>query len=1308
MESPAAFPDTPVEHDDVIFHCKGCGDILEEGKAFELAGNRWHIDCFRCNTCDSALDSDANLLMLGDGSLICNNCTYSCCACGNKIEDLAILTGDQAFCGNCFRCRNCKRKIENLRYARTSQGIFCMNCHESLMARRRKKAKMAKQNTASSLANSPMLLDKSLPSLPPSAIPPNAFTPDPSLLESPPERRDRSPQPRRSSATGSERREIQRDRSPATIREASKETLTLPPTTYKEERRSRASPQAESPTGDDGFFIPLALDESVASPSSAVSKPKTGVPVSPDQLDARLSDAKSLGRDIYPQSRSSSLGSQQPQQPQPQQQQQQQQQQQPQDSRPVSSRSLSVPKERQNRASSYTGASPHIAFQGKDRQPSNELVETMRKRKEILPAPTPNATNQSPVAGGSDKLSQTQSATSSSPHTAASNLQLPESISSRVSSRASSPAHSERFKLQDVPQSKKAGGSARAVDTSRSPSIIDRASSESAQKKMEEPPRRREPPRSAYGHDGAETPRTSEETKKKHDTPSLSGHSSPFMRPSEESPRPPREESMGAVPQRHSISRKEVPDRGAFKPSVSSTPDHHRPSTPPQAPPPPPPGFMGSPNNLVQLNGGRTISAPMESPDARSMHDPSLPARVEVRPSSARPSQSDTFTMPRSPPRPPTSRHKTRNSSISTAQSESSRNGDVPVGLPRYSGHGEFSMDEDMARIWGADEQENPTSMLRRISKTVRHGRSFSDKGLRLSNSPKWPKSPLNSIAAGHPHDIGSPSSASPDARDENVWLRGELRQAQQRIAELEAESNVLKIQVNGTADINQVNTELREKRSTVAILDTQKEVIVRELEVMADHIAKAKHSDRPFDVGELKSGVLQDLALSMRKLKETFTSDIEELVQRKHQLTDEITNLTSAKEKSIQEFEQLTLKNAQLAELNNQLVHNIQGLYKANRDPSADNLRPSNGLGIYTHHHKEKSETSMDLRPSTADNSLTASQTTLQPEHDVEPATVLSTPQVVNIRKGQPKKFNWKRGGHTVAKGVSKGFKGAFLSSSQQQQQMQREGHLTEGLPYGMLTPGAEPTIGGTRSQADTGRQPFGFFGNQKQGTNKAGQWKGTNNGSGNFSTTPSDDGSNLFGTELELRTQFEKREIPSIVIRCIEEVELRGMDVEGIYRKSGGAGQVKLVVEGFEKSEDFDLSDPDLDIHAVTSALKQYFHKLPTPLITYDVYDLLLDSNRISDVEKRMIAMRSALDELPRSHGDTLEFLIFHLARVLDRVDENKMPPLNLAVVFAPTIMRPLSIEREMTDIQAKQDAVRFLIEHNKAIFMHDQLDI
>ncbi len=102
----------------------------------------------------------------------------------------------------------------------------------------------------------------------------------------------------------------------------------------------------------------------------------------------------------------------------------------------------------------------------------------------------------------------------------------------------------------------------------------------------------------------------------------------------------------------------------------------------------------------------------------------------------------------------------------------------------------------------------------------------------------------------------------------------------------------------------------------------------------------------------------------------------------------------------------------------------------------------------------------------------------------------------------------------------------------------------------------------------------------------------------------------STLFGSELVDRAEYERRQIPSVVTRCIEEVELRGMDIEGIYRKTGGSGQVKLIQEGFDKTEDYDISDPGFDITAVTSVLKQYFRKLPTPLLTFDVYDRILES--------------------------------------------------------------------------------------------------
>ncbi|PSK39852.1 hypothetical protein C7M61_001661 [Candidozyma pseudohaemuli] len=151
----STYPDTQV--------CKKCSLYISEGHAYELGDDRWHIHCFKCSKCDNSLGCNSNFLILGDGNLICLSCSYNCKQCGKKIDDLAILTGDQAYCSSCFKCRVCKLKIEDLRYARTSKGLFCMSCHEKLIAKKRKYDMKRKQ-----MAHLELLL-KPHPGLPSSA-----------------------------------------------------------------------------------------------------------------------------------------------------------------------------------------------------------------------------------------------------------------------------------------------------------------------------------------------------------------------------------------------------------------------------------------------------------------------------------------------------------------------------------------------------------------------------------------------------------------------------------------------------------------------------------------------------------------------------------------------------------------------------------------------------------------------------------------------------------------------------------------------------------------------------------------------------------------------------------------------------------------------------------------------------------------------------------------------------------------------------------------------------------------------------------
>ena len=500
---------------------------------------------------------------------------------------------------------------------------------------------------------------------------------------------------------------------------------------------------------------------------------------------------------------------------------------------------------------------------------------------------------------------------------------------------------------------------------------------------------------------------------------------------------------------------------------------------------------------LANTSGNRGTTRPQESPSVTGFADaPPPPLRARERLALQGVSSSDAFVAPRVPPNPPnTATFKTKTESM---KSESPRNAEPPTSPEVHHPAAEgVTMDDDIAHAANTDgQQDQGGGFLRRVSHSVRHARSYSDRGIRLSREQKWPKSPL--VGSGSPglaNEVSSPTASSPENRDDLRWFKNEIRRDKQKMTEMEQKIVELEAALEAKTSIKQMNTELREKRSTMVVLDTQKEIVVRELEVLTEHIAAAKRSGDPLDVGSLSNAVLREFAESLQKLKDSFAPQIEELTQQRNDLTEEISSLTQLKEDSLQESEQLSKKNANLVDTNNQLVHQVQELRKAITGPALEVLQPpTNGLGIYTQSQSSRSNSGTDIRdsrPSFTESSMTGS--TVVPENEVEPATYLTAPQVVNLRKAQPKKFNWKKGGHNVAKGVTKGLKGAFSSDGNRNQ---REGQYPEGMPYGAMQQHEYPSTTLSRNPSHDPARPglVGFFGNQR---GKQQPWKNSPNGS-------------------------------------------------------------------------------------------------------------------------------------------------------------------------------------------------------------------
>lgn len=193
------------------------------------------------------------------------------------------------------------------------------------------------------------------------------------------------------------------------------------------------------------------------------------------------------------------------------------------------------------------------------------------------------------------------------------------------------------------------------------------------------------------------------------------------------------------------------------------------------------------------------------------------------------------------------------------------------------------------------------------------------------------------------------------------------------------------------------------------------------------------------------------------------------------------------------------------------------------------------------------------------------------------------------------------------------------------------------------------------------------------------------------------------LFGQDLGARAQFEERMVPIIVVQCIDAVERRGMCHEGIYRKSGGAAQMKLIQQSFETGVPLDLEDEEAvnDIASVTSILKLYFRELPVPLLTFTLYPKLIQAVSINDAKEKSDKFFELLSQLPQVNYDTLELTIKHLHSVQENHTDNLMTTKNLAMVFGPTLMRDEDGSRELADMSYKNAVIEYLITHAHSLF-------
>ncbi|KAH8914438.1 RhoGAP-domain-containing protein [Atractiella rhizophila] len=201
------------------------------------------------------------------------------------------------------------------------------------------------------------------------------------------------------------------------------------------------------------------------------------------------------------------------------------------------------------------------------------------------------------------------------------------------------------------------------------------------------------------------------------------------------------------------------------------------------------------------------------------------------------------------------------------------------------------------------------------------------------------------------------------------------------------------------------------------------------------------------------------------------------------------------------------------------------------------------------------------------------------------------------------------------------------------------------------------------------------------------------------------------VYGVPLYDLLEKEQGTIPLIVEKCLSVVERRGLAEVGIYRISGENKVINAMKEAFDKkgAAMIDLENGSFsDCHNVTGALKLWLRLLPDTVIPHAFYQSFIDAASVTDYNEKMYQLRNLVWRLPQPHFLLLRRLMEHLFTVSDHEQENSMQPHALAIVFAPSIMRPAPGDAQfgvqMQNLGKATSAIKLLIIQAHWIFRDD----
>eukprot|EP00005_Dracoamoeba_jomungandri_P005985 CAMPEP_0174261978 /NCGR_PEP_ID=MMETSP0439-20130205/12704_1 /TAXON_ID=0 /ORGANISM="Stereomyxa ramosa, Strain Chinc5" /LENGTH=262 /DNA_ID=CAMNT_0015346603 /DNA_START=128 /DNA_END=916 /DNA_ORIENTATION=+ len=161
-------------------------------------------------------------------------------------------------------------------------------------------------------------------------------------------------------------------------------------------------------------------------------------------------------------------------------------------------------------------------------------------------------------------------------------------------------------------------------------------------------------------------------------------------------------------------------------------------------------------------------------------------------------------------------------------------------------------------------------------------------------------------------------------------------------------------------------------------------------------------------------------------------------------------------------------------------------------------------------------------------------------------------------------------------------------------------------------------------------------------------------------------------FGQPLHL-VPMSSMKIPNVVVECCNYIETHGFREEGLFRVPGVSEEVVEIKRQYNSRSTCDLTK--YEVSSVAGALKLFFREMPEPLFMFSCYDRYMAAARehVGDDEGLLQALSEiVINQLPVEHSVLLVYLLNFLKRCSKHSSVNMMSVDNLAMVFAPNVLK------------------------------------